>query len=389
MSKTFGRIAAIKASRKPGDFPELSFNRLRRNQDSGIETTLLMDCNVVIHMRNAVQVSDEVERNKSIKALTPLAAFLRECSERQLRYTVSPFFGLNEMRSTEAGAAVSALDEFSRIFGLHWIDADNAVAGDPTTLGLTDRGFLQLPDDVQHFVSAPYAGLLLMLIVARDVQADPVTKFRRYLRLYRRLINVTSIREITIARFLFAPEPVEGTRFHDIWKPIVLNFTGRKKLTTKLHNRSDHLDRAASNGALDLQLLNAANLSDYTGVDGRRQDTWVLTGDLKLAALTAAVHHTDLGTGLVGLAVATEDFGDQGEYWHETNRDMAALNSAFRMNLKVSPRRQRQRAIALLAMAERGLMGQLAYPGAPLRHWGPPHTTPDSPFDLVESVFKA
>lgn len=389
MTTKFGRIAAIKASRMPGTLPELDFRRLRDNQNRGIETTLLPDTNVVIHMINATQVADMTKREVSIRELKPLAAFLRECCERQLRYNLSPFFGLNEMRRAEAGPAVQALDEFSRMFGLHWIDTENSILGDPTSLGLIGRGFLQLPDDVQHFISIPYAGLLLALIVARDIHASPVTKFRRFLRLYRRLIDVTSIREITIARFIFAPEPPVDSRLHGIWKPIILNFTGRKKLTEKLPSRSDLLDRVATNGAFDLQLLNAANLSDYTGVDGIPQDSWVLTGDAKLAALTSAVHHTDFGTGLVGLGVATEDFSDQGEYWRETNLDMEKLNVHFRFSLRVSPQRQRKRAIALLAMAERGIAGQLSHPNRSLRRWEPVATTLDSPCVLIDSMFKA
>ena len=319
-------------------------------------------------MINAAQEVDLRKREIAIKCLNPLASFLRQCSERGLQYRVSPFFGLNEMRRAEAGPGVPALNEFSRIFGLHWTDADNSTCGDPTSLGLVGRRFLDLPLDVQQFIAISYASMTLMLTVARDVQSEPIAKFRKFIRLYRRLVDVVSIREITIARFVFAPPPSLDSRLRTIWEPILLNFTGREKAHRKGPSRFDHIDRISVNGSFDLGILNAAIFADHHGLDGKRQDSWLITADSKLTALNEAVHHTDLGTGLVGLAVATEDYSDEGNYWLKTNEDMRALSNSVRWNLKPSVERQRKRAIALLAMAEQGIFGQHPPSGIPLKY---------------------
>jgi hypothetical protein len=374
MSMMFGEIACIKPSRQPGEVQELTLDRMRTNQDRGISTQLVPDCNVVIDMIIASSPQESLETTRARNRLQPLMSFLRSSSENGLTYHISPFFGLNEMPRENAVLGIGSLDSFSTKFDLNWIDAQRSVVADRNSIGLLSRGFQALDQDLQCVLSLPYSALLLMLVVSRDLPCSkPLVRFRHFLRLYRRLIDVISIREITIARFVFAPEPDPDSDLRKTWEKIVSNFTGRNHRTKRAITKSRDLDRTSLNGAFDLFLLNSALISDYCGLQGEAVDTWVLTADAKLAALTDAVYHSDMGTGQTGLFVVTEDYQDQGDYWRETHQDMQALGFLFRAGLKPSPSRQRARALGVLALAEQGLHGTIPLDGDALRfsgtHW--------------------
>jgi len=334
---------------------------------------LLPDSNVIIDM---IKASDPafpaIDGTLAKFRLLDLVSFLRSCSTEGLTYYMSPFLGLHEMLADQAVEGVRGLDVFADKFGLGWQDAHPDVVPDLTRVGRPTGGYCALGEDEQKVLSLNYAALLLMMVVARDLaHVSPLTRFRHFLRLYRRRVGMVSMRAITIARFVFAPAPDATATLYGTWDRIVRNFTQRSTHTQRIPRTFRQQDRAALNGAYDLFLLDAALVSDYNGIAGERVDTWVLTADSKLAALTDAVHHTDGGTGETGLFVASEDYSDEGEYWRETQRDVAALSRAFRPHLKPSVTQQRARAYGVLALSEQGIHGirppagiRLAYSGA-------------------------
>jgi hypothetical protein len=368
--KTFGEVACVKASRPPGTLPELTIEHMQKNQARGVLTQLVPDCNVVIEMIRAASSDNPEEALAATNRLLPFTSFLQSCQAQGIRYFISPFFGLNEMRRSEAASGPGALDRFSTIHDLYWQDTHPHLQPDLDTVGLLTRNFQAMPLESQAMLAQNYAGLLLMLVVARDLaHLPPFARFSAYLRLYRRMIDIVSIRAITIARFVFAESPGEGSRLFLTWQNIASNFTGRKKSDTRFPRTAHQMDRAAVNGALDLLILDAALLADYKGLEGQKLDTWIVTADLKLAALTDAVHHTDGGTGETGRYVVVEDFSDEGEYWRRTQECVTRLQSQARLDLKPSMKRQHARALAILALAEQGIGGQQRPPGQPLRAW--------------------
>lgn len=387
--RTFGRVACIKASRPPGSIPELTFERMRDNASQGIVTQLVPDCNVVIDMVRASSNEETEQRQVARNRLGPFTDFLRACQRERIRYYISPYIGLNEMRRAEAALAPGALSAFSATFVLGWIDTHPNLQPDLETVGLLERGLSSLDIEWQTILAVDYSGLLLMLVVARDLaHLSPLAKFRTYLKLYRRIIDIVSVRDIMIARFVFAPEPSSSERIYTSWKNISLNFTGRKCNTQRLPKTFRQMDRTAVNGALDLFILNSALLSDYRGLAGERLDTWVVTADLKLAALTDAVHHTDGGTGETGRYLVTEDYSDVDEYWYQTHTDMQQLGRQARIDLKPSSRLQHARALMIVALAEQGLQGQIRSSGVPLRHQGAEHVGARPNGVLVEPPFQ-
>ncbi|TAA32932.1 hypothetical protein [Pseudoxanthomonas winnipegensis] len=344
---------------------------MKQNQAKGIGTQLVPDCNVVIDIIRACSTDDTEQTRMAKKRLSPFISFLQTCQTQGISYYISPFMGLSEMRRPEAALGPSALEKFSKIYGLAWTDTHPQLQPDLNSIGLLERGYGSLSTESQGILSKTYSPLLLMLVIARDLtHLSPLAKFKNYLRLYRRFIDIVSVREITIARFLFAPTPALSDTIYQTWEKITLNFTGRKDLSQHLPRTARQLDRAALNGALDLVILDSALLSDYRGLDGQRLDTWIVTADLKLAALTDAVHHTDLGTGQTGKYLVTHDYRDQGEYWYQTHTVMEQLTSQYRPHLRPSIALQRARALRIMGLAEQGLNGEQKPPGIPLRSTG-------------------
>ncbi|CAD1796937.1 hypothetical protein QSH46_004670 [Xanthomonas arboricola pv. juglandis] len=369
MHRTFGKIACIKASRPPGSIPELTFERMRLNQSNGIATQLIPDCNVVIDMILAAGSTEKAELAKA--RLAPFIHFLQSCQSQGITYYLSPFMGLNEMRRSEAALGPSALERFSENHGLTWTDTHPHLKPNLAEVGLVERGYDALSPESQSVLCKTYGPILLMLAVARDTpHLSPLARFRTYLRFYHRIIDVVSVREITIARFVFSVPPPATDPAYETWKNISLNFTGRRDLSQNYPRTFRQLDRTALNGALDLIILDSALLADYKGLDGQRLDTWVVTADLKLAALTDAIHHTDGGTGQTGLFLATQDYRDLGRYWNETQNDMDNLNHKFRPNLKFSGAVQRARTARVVGLAQQGIDGAIRCPGRPLRFSG-------------------
>ncbi|WP_045771214.1 hypothetical protein [Xanthomonas albilineans] len=389
MPHKFGDIACIKAQRLPGESPALTFERILENYKKGVDTQLIPDSNVIIDMIDAVGRDDQLRTRKARARLGPLIDFLLECSRRGLIYYFSPMFGLDEMKRGEAIDGIPLLDKFSRQFGLGWNDARPGHPI-PVELGVVEanRSFSKLDIDRQLLVSLPFGALLLALVVGRDLSsATPLAKFRHFLRLYHRMIDIVSIREITIARFIFAPPAADDSPIKAVQGNIVRNFARERKRDDRWPETYAQLDRIALNGAFDLHLLNAAISADHTGVDGRPVDTWILSADFKLAALTDALHHSSMGNDHISKYVVTQDYRGYGDYWLQTNQDIQDLNQRFRVDLKPSIVRQRARAFGVLALAEQGLRGDRPVQGVRLRHATFPWDGEDRPGVLVLPPF--
>lgn len=356
MSSLFGKIACIKASRDPESSPILDFERLAANQRKEILTQLIPDTNVIINMTKASDANEPAEdRTLQKYGLLEVVQFLRRCSDLHLTYYFSPFFSISEMPSAEAASSALALNLFSQKFGLNWTDAHPEIVPDLSIIGRPRKGYMGLELDERRWLAVPYSALLLMLFVARDfADCAPIVKFRRYLRLYRRIVNIVSLREIAVAAFVFAPIPGEDEEIYPTWDRIVRNFTGRKKLSMKFPTRPSQMDRVALNSAHDTTLLNVANYGDAKGLDGDMLDTWVITGDLKLHALTEVVHHTGFGTRDVGLGLVLKNFSSFGSYWREAHEEINTLGRAFRWDLKTNPDEQVKRALNVIALSELG-----------------------------------
>lgn len=393
MLMQFGSVSAFKAYLPSWEPHSLDFERLRHNMQAGVQTQLILDANILIDME-ACCAPDMPADNTTLERfhLLEWVTFLRECNRQGLSYHLSPFFALQELPIEKVEGAAQAIDEFPRKFGLAWLDDLAALSPELASVGRrASRGrYEAMRDPDRRFFSLNYAALLLMLVVARDsVHCPPYVKFAHYLRLYRRRVDVVSMRAMSIARMVFAPPP-DGSVLYIAWDRVVRNFTDRKSVTKPLPRSLHAMDRAALNGAYDLMLLDAALVAEAKGVGSEPVDPWIVSKDKKLASMGEIIRHAGPHKGQAGQYVEMTSFAHLGGYWARTEEALSKLGSRARVDMRVDWDGMERRARGVVALAANGLYGivdQSWYQNTTtLRcakdHSGEP-SEPEAPFPVV------
>ncbi|VWB43061.1 hypothetical protein [Burkholderia lata] len=320
----FGTIFAYKASRTTAESedPVLDFDRIASNQRRGIETNFVADTNLMIQIDEALDVARPAT-DVTLRELGLLewVTFLRECDKRGLHYAFSPFFAYAEMPAKYAQLRAARLQTFAAKFGLLWADDEISVK-DVSALGREDMTFEGLSEHHQMLVAISFSTLLLMLTVQRDgVDFSSVGKYRRFLREHKAHIGTVSVRELAIARYVFAsPEDCPGP-LNELRAKVKNNFAA---VPRKGRAPRDHAEMCATalNGALDLMLFHALNVADTNGLDGRKLDCWLHSSDGKLKVFNELCYNLDLGTGQAGLFAAVSSHEDVSEYWCQTRENL-------------------------------------------------------------------
>lgn len=323
------RLHAFKSSKYSTENDAvLNFERLQTNQDAGIETNFVTDTNLMIEIDRACE-PEMPSTDSTLKELHLLewVNFLRECDRRNLYYAFTPFFAYSEMPASLAQLRAARLDLFSQRFGLRWHDIE--PRDNFNNIGRADVTFESLGEDQQRFVSLSFSALLLMLVINRDGREfSPIGKFKRYVREYKKLIGTVSVRELAIARYVFASTADCPGDLDKLRSVIEKNFARNKK--RKPPTIVDDMCTTALNGAFDLQLFNAMNIADTKGLNGRKLDCWLFSFDEKLKAYNDLCFNVSLGTGQAGMFTAITSHADVSEYWAESSRtlhEFASLGS--------------------------------------------------------------
>ncbi|MGS0897630.1 hypothetical protein ACVBGC_34820 [Burkholderia stagnalis] len=149
-------------------------------------------------------------------------------------------------------------------------------------------------------------------------------KYRRFLREHKAYIGTVSVRELAIARYVFAsPEDCPGP-LNELRAKVKNNFAA---VPRKGRAPRDHAEMCATalNGALDLMLFHALNVADTNGLEGRKLDCWLHSSDGKLKAFNELCYNLDLGTGQAGLFAAVSSHEDVSEYWRQTSENLQKI----------------------------------------------------------------
>jgi len=326
----FGNIFAYKASRTTAesDDPVLDFERMAMNQRHGIETNFVADTNLLIQVDKALDTArPATDTTLADLGLLEWVTFLRECDKRDLHYAFTPFFAYAEMPAKFAQLRAVRLQRFAEKFGLLWAD-DEITLSDVSDLGRDDMSFEGLSEHHQMLLAISFSSLLLMLTVQRDGdEFSSVGKYRRFLREYKTHIGTVSVRELAIARYVFAtPEDCPGL-LNELRAKVKRNFASAPR---KNRAPKDHAEMCATalNGALDLMLFHALNIADTNGLEGRKLDCWLHSSDQKLKAFNELCFNLDLGTGQAGLFTAVSSHEDSSDYWRQTGDNLEKLAQA-------------------------------------------------------------
>lgn len=304
------KLHFIKVSRQTDSLRLLDPVVVARNKAQGIETTLLLDTNVLIRMEKVVKQGNSWGDLKPF-GLDKLVKLLGRCPAESV--CLSPGCALNEM---PPGLADTSRLHFESFLASHlpkFTDTPNSTRH--SYAGKTrDFGFEDLAADSQSVLAVSFVSLLHMLVVEYRSGAAPLDKFQHLLERLVSTLDLLSLKEIEIARYIFAPPGKEGSQTVRFMKVLRRNFA--KTNAEKVPKTADELLRVAFNGACDLHLLNSAAVMDRAGLDGISQDTWLATFDDKLAAFCEIFHYIDDGanTGRFGVISLHPEQADD-PYW--------------------------------------------------------------------------
>lgn len=313
---TENKTLFIKPNHLGASIPVLNAEIVRMNKSKNIETTLVLDNNVLVKMERIVKHGNEwslVLEN----GLDNLVELLRDCPPYSI--CLSPAFALNEMPPQKAQSAKDAYELFCAKHLPNFVDTPNSI--NSSYSGKNENyGFNDLSLRAKKVLSLPYLNFLYLNYVYKFVNGTPIEKFKAYVDLLDKKVDLLSATELEIAKYCFC----DLTKITDeSAKSLVKSIRNNSvKITKPKKNPKPPQDLAefekiAFNAACDIHLLHVANGMDGKHLDGIKQDCWVVTLDKKLALFSNFFHQFSINGKLQPYSISSAPtmIQDQ-EYWN-------------------------------------------------------------------------
>lgn len=276
-------IYAFKASSNSPEVVKLDRNAIRENHRNGRQTNVMFDTNILITIESAYRTA---QRHKELKDAGVLE--LTRLIEKTSKYGVfiSPAAAYQELPPSRRGDVEAALNRFVKDYLPTFRDDPNSVKV-PFAGGSADpESFSALSLERQKTISCCYASLLAMNVIYRLDALTGLEKFVLYIDYCAEVLDLVSLKELTVARYVFAPENgiTEDLRKRKV--AATKNFIKLKKGGGKGLTPSEILERIALNGANDLKLISAADIVNNSREQFTfgliKHDVWIATSDEKL-----------------------------------------------------------------------------------------------------------
>lgn len=320
MSELNPRTYFFRPSRRDNSEPILNPVLVAVNASQSIETTLILDTNILIAMERVVKGGNKNSLLK-LHGLHNLVALLQRCPPKSI--CLAPGRALNEMPPALAEKSRWKFEEFCAKHLPSFCDAPNCIH--KTFTGKDrDYGYLDLEPISQAFLAIPLTALIYLNIIDKFFPGSPIQKFKEFLRRLSEDLDVLSAKEIEIAKYCFAEPPATAKETIRLRKLLRTNFLKTKD--NKAVHTYDEAMAVAFNGACDLTLINFANVGQARDLDGKQQDCWIATRDKKLFEFSKILHYLDLNGKAGELAVLTmlpEQSKDN--YWQEAAEAQQSL----------------------------------------------------------------
>jgi hypothetical protein len=293
------------------------------NNSKGIETTLILDTNVLIAMEKVVQNGNNHSLLKT-HGLYNLISLVERCPPKSI--CLSPGNAFNEMPPSLADQARRNYELFCQAHLPNFVDTPNCIYSEYIAKA-NDYGYFDLDFKAQATLAIPFCALVYLNIVDRMISGTPIQKFGKYLQCLSEDLDVLSEKEIEIAKYCFAEPPSECVELIGIRRVLRRNFM--KTNEDKAPRNSKEVLAVAFNGACDLHLINSANVIDSFGIDGIQQDCWIATRDKKLAEFSKVAHYVNID-GEPGKIAAATFLPDQRKdiYWAQAAAKHYSLSLA-------------------------------------------------------------
>jgi len=265
----------IKPSRLTETQPFLLPETVVGNMSLGIETSVVLDLNILSLLREAVDPSSEMLSEE------------RKLAEIQSVFNIpflflSPGMALGEADESYLESLHSSFEKYLEEFCPGYVDAKNATHNYASRE--RSRRYSALSEIDQQMFSVSYLALLKIHdILLSQPSSSGEAKFDIFLEYMDGVANFVPALEAEVAKFCFVEKRnSEDPDFVSICKAIKDNFNkggrGNKRIERVL------------NGARDVMYLRATAMMDGKRLDGNQQDTWLLTCDHGIASLARAVY---------------------------------------------------------------------------------------------------
>jgi hypothetical protein len=303
---------AIKPSRAHAALPELNYSRVAKNARKGVETTVVLDLNILSKM-------NEVMSGKSSFETSGLKSMVTKFNN--LPITLSPGFALAEVDETYADALWSAWEAFLAKYCPRFVDTPNATKEKENHS--RGRRFDALPEGDRHVQAITYLAILTIHIIAASEQyRSPEDKFSGYVRYMCTHADMLSAIEAEVARYCFFSVADEKDKaFANVAREIRKNFMKRGRFEMRLEK--------ALNSARDITYYRATAMQSNEDFDGRTQDTWLFTADDGLKNLARSIFFVPGfdGSDSKAVRIVRSHAQKRSSYWRYCDELFARVNS--------------------------------------------------------------
>jgi hypothetical protein len=266
----------IRPSRNTSKSPDLKMARCIKNHKKGVETSLILDLNILSKMREVVDTKKVEYRNSG------LAGLVKILNTMPALY-LSPGFAISEVHQDYLASLMESYEVFLEKYCPGYTDTPNATKN---YKNLNDRPseFVKLEKAEKYFNSVAYLGILRIQIVDRNDSRDPLLKYESYLSYMIEKADMVGAIESEAAKYVFSDiESITDPKFRVFSSKIRKNFK-------KGGESSEKLLKNCLNAARDIMYYRATADRSNEYVDGKLQDTWLVTADDGLSNLSESIH---------------------------------------------------------------------------------------------------
>lgn len=276
-------IRAFKSSSNSTEIINLDRDAIRENHRNGRQTNIMFDTNILIAIESAYKTGQRHQELKNAGVLE-----LARLIEKTSRYGVfiSPAAAYQELPPARRGDVEAAFDRFLADYLPNFREDPNSMKVPYAGGKMDPEHFSALSLERQKAISCSYASLLAMNVIHRLEALNGLEKFALYIDYCAEVLDLISLKELTIARYVFAPENGLTDQLRTRKVAITNNFVKLKKGGGKGLTPDKVLERIALNGANDLKLIAAADIVNNSREQFNfgiiEHDVWIASSDDKL-----------------------------------------------------------------------------------------------------------
>lgn len=295
--------------------PEIIYSNYKKNY----ATNIILDTNILIDIEDAYQSGI---RHKKLKE-AGVIDFVKIIKNRKSKNVfLAPASAYQEVPANRKKSIEKAFNLFVKDYLPSFSDDPNATKVEISEENNSDYFFEDIDPIYQSLMACSYASLIAIHIIDEFKELTELEKFQSYLKFVSDCLDLVSLKELNIARYVFAPEKgiTENLRCRIV--DTRKNFSKIKK--NKELNGPQKIMKMALNGAMDLRIINAADIVDSTSEVSNfteiTMDVWIATSDEKLFNFCRScpgIIKSKSGGALARLMETHQDIKGT-NYWEET-----------------------------------------------------------------------